>query len=114
MARITALAKAMQATGNGGQIDFVRAQVFLGLLLGTLPYIPPSPDAPPDDPPPDDPPPDDPPPDAPPREGRGQTSRHVDLVGTTGHDVRLWRRFRRRESWSLNPAEDHDEHARRR
>src|SRR5260221_6221152 len=47
MARITALAKAMQAGGNGGQIDFVRAQVFLGLLLGTLPYIPPSPDAPP-------------------------------------------------------------------
>src|SRR6266851_444197 len=59
MARITALAKAMKAGGNGGQIDFVRAQVFLGLLLGTLPYIPPSPDAPPDaDQPPDaDPPP---------------------------------------------------------
>ncbi len=63
MARITALAKAMQAGGNGGQIDFVRAQVFLGLLLGTLPYIPPSPDAPPDAPPDADQPPDaDPPP----------------------------------------------------
>ena len=65
MARITALAKAMQAAGNGGQIDLVRAQVFLGLLLCTLPYIPRSPDAPPDV----DPPPDDPPPDAPPCEG---------------------------------------------
>src|SRR5215813_5673877 len=42
MARITALAKAMQAAGNGGRIDLVRAQVFLGLLLGTLPYIPPA------------------------------------------------------------------------
>jgi Domain of unknown function (DUF222) len=54
MARITALAKAMRAAGNGGRIDLVRAQVFLGLLLGTLPYIPPPPGAPPDDPPPDD------------------------------------------------------------
>src|SRR6266851_3143455 len=62
MARITALAKAMQAAGNGGQIDLVRAQVFLGLLLGTLPYIPPSPDAPPDvDPSPGEPPPGEPP-----------------------------------------------------
>src|SRR5216684_1354241 len=59
MARITALAKAMQATGAAGQIDLVRAQVFLGLLLGTLPYIPPAPGAPPDDPPADDSPPDD-------------------------------------------------------
>jgi hypothetical protein len=57
MARITALAKALQATGSAGQIDLVRAQVFLGLILGTLPYIPPAPGAPPDDPPPDDPPP---------------------------------------------------------
>jgi len=54
MARITALAKAMQAAGNGGRIDLVRAQVFLGLLLGTLPYIPPPPGAP-DEPPPDTP-----------------------------------------------------------
>ena len=53
MARITALAKAMQAAGNGGRIDLVRAQVFLGLLLGTLPYIPPAPGAAPDEPPPD-------------------------------------------------------------
>jgi Domain of unknown function (DUF222) len=55
MARITALAKAMQAAGNGGQIDFVRAQVFLGLLLGTIPYIPPpTGEPPPDEPPSDD------------------------------------------------------------
>ncbi len=55
MARIAALAKAMKAAGtSSGQIDLVRAQVFLGLLLGTLPYIPPAPGAPPDDPPLDD------------------------------------------------------------
>jgi hypothetical protein len=76
MARITALAKAMRAAGNGGGMDLVRAQVFLGLLLGTIPYIPPAPgarpegdapgDTPPDDTPPDDPPPDEPPPDIPP------------------------------------------------
>src|SRR6266568_5781652 len=68
MARITALARAMQAAGAAGRIDLVRARVFLGLLLGTLPRIPPAPGAPPDDPPPDDPddpPPDDPPPDEP-------------------------------------------------
>jgi hypothetical protein len=59
MARVTALAKAMQAAGNGGRIDLVRAQVFLGLLLGTLPYIPPAPggpDGPPPGSPPEDPP----------------------------------------------------------
>jgi hypothetical protein len=39
----------MQAAGNGERIDLVRAQVFLGLLLGTLPYIPPAPGGP-DDP----------------------------------------------------------------
>src|SRR6266567_3147164 len=55
MARITALAKAMQAAGAPGRIDLVRAQVFAGLLLGTLPCIPPAPGAPPDDPPPEDP-----------------------------------------------------------
>src|SRR6266851_9126069 len=68
MARITALAKAMQAAGNGGRIDLVRAQVFLGLLLGTLPYIPPPPGSPPDDPPPDAPGPGEPADDAPPTE----------------------------------------------
>jgi Domain of unknown function (DUF222) len=59
MARVTALAKAMQAAGTGGKIDLVRAQVFLGLLLGTLPYIPPAPGGPPDEPPRGDEPPDD-------------------------------------------------------
>jgi hypothetical protein len=54
MARITTLAKALQAAGADGQIDLVRAQVFLGLLLGTLPYVPPTPGAPVDDPPPSD------------------------------------------------------------
>ena len=68
MARITALAKAMQAAGNGGRIDLVRAQVFLGLLLGTLPYIPPPPGSPPDDPPPDAPGPGEPSDEAPPAE----------------------------------------------
>ena len=48
MARITALAKALKAAGAGGGIDLLRAQVFLGLLLGTLPYIPPAADGPPD------------------------------------------------------------------
>jgi len=69
MARITALAKAMKAAGNGGRIDLVRAQVFIGLLLGTLPYIPPAPGAPPDTPPPDTPRPDPEPSAGPP--GRG-------------------------------------------
>ena len=62
MARITALARAVKASGAGGGIDLLRSQVFLGLLLGTLPYIPPPVGAAPDDPPPDDPPPGDPPP----------------------------------------------------
>jgi hypothetical protein len=51
MARITALAKAMKASGAGGGIDALRANVFLGLLLGTLPYIPPAAEGPPDSPP---------------------------------------------------------------
>lgn len=49
MARITALARALKASGANSGIDLLRAQVFLGLLLGTLPYIPPAPDLPPDD-----------------------------------------------------------------
>jgi len=61
MARITALARAMKAAGAGGGIDLLRAQVFLGLLLGTLPYIPPAAEGPPDSPPDD-------PPDSPPDE----------------------------------------------
>jgi hypothetical protein len=53
MARITAMARAMKASGARGGIDLLRAQVFVGLLLGTLPYIPPAPDGPVDEPPDD-------------------------------------------------------------
>jgi hypothetical protein len=45
-ARITALARALKATGVDGGIDLLRSKVLLGLLLGTLPYIPPPPNAP--------------------------------------------------------------------
>jgi len=65
MARVTALAKALQASGAGGGIDLLRSQVFLGLLLGTLPYIPPATDTPPGDGPRDDDPGDGPAPDWP-------------------------------------------------
>jgi uncharacterized protein DUF222 len=51
MARITAMARAMKASGAGGGMDLLRAQTYLGLLLGTLPLIPPPDGAPPDDPP---------------------------------------------------------------
>jgi hypothetical protein len=54
MARITALARAMKAAGQVGGLDLHRARVMLGLLLGTLPYIPPAEGAPTDDPPPGD------------------------------------------------------------
>jgi len=50
MARISALARAMKASGASGGIDLLRAQVYIGLLLGTLPLIPPAEDAPPDPP----------------------------------------------------------------
>ncbi len=59
MARISAMARALRASGADGGMDLLRAQVFIGLLLGTLPAIPPAPGAPPDQPPagpPDDPP----------------------------------------------------------
>ncbi|HYB87406.1 MAG TPA: DUF222 domain-containing protein [Streptosporangiaceae bacterium] len=39
-ARICAMAKAMESAGAGGGMDLLRAQVFVGLLLGTLPLIP--------------------------------------------------------------------------
>jgi len=52
MARIKAMARAMKASGAGGGMDLLSAQVYLGLLLGTLPHIPPAEGAPPD--PPDD------------------------------------------------------------
>lgn len=50
-ARITAMARALKAAGNPGGLDYLRAYVMLGLLLGTLPPIPPAQGAPPDAPP---------------------------------------------------------------
>src|SRR5258708_6166302 len=55
-ARVTALARARMAAGIGGTLNFHRSQVALGLLLGTLPPMPPAEGAPPDQPPPGDPP----------------------------------------------------------
>ncbi len=54
MARITAIARALKSSGAHGGLDLLRAHVFIGLLLGTLPFIPPPADGPPDNPPPDD------------------------------------------------------------
>jgi uncharacterized protein DUF222 len=54
MARVTAMARALKASGASGGMDLHRAQVFIGLLLGTLPYIPPAEGGPPDIPPPAD------------------------------------------------------------
>jgi Domain of unknown function (DUF222) len=51
MARITAMARALKSSGAHGGLDLLRAHVFLGLLLGTLPLIPPPADGPPDTPP---------------------------------------------------------------
>jgi hypothetical protein len=51
MARITAIARAMKAAGQAGGLDLHRARAMLGLLLGTLPYIPPPGDAPEPEPP---------------------------------------------------------------
>ncbi len=47
MARIKAMARALKASGAGGSIDLLSAQIYLGLLLGTLPIIPPPDGAPP-------------------------------------------------------------------
>jgi hypothetical protein len=54
MAKITAMARARKEAGLGGGLDLHRAQVMLGLLLGTLPPTPPAEGAPPDQPPADD------------------------------------------------------------
>jgi Domain of unknown function (DUF222) len=76
-ARISAMADRLQGRGAGGGIDLIRAQVFIGLLLGTLPV-------PPDVPGPSDPgrpgpqPPD---PSRPPGHGRGGTDRNGDPGG---------------------------------
>ncbi len=55
MARIKAMARALKASGAGGGMDLLCAQTYLGLLLGTLPLIPPAEDAPPGDSPGDGP-----------------------------------------------------------
>jgi hypothetical protein len=65
MARITALARALKASGAGGGTDLLRAHIYLGLLLGTLPPIPPPADTGQPSGPSDD----DQPPDGPPRGG---------------------------------------------
>jgi hypothetical protein len=41
MARLTAIARAMKAAGQAGGLDLHRTRAMIGLLLGTLPYIPP-------------------------------------------------------------------------
>jgi hypothetical protein len=50
-ARINALARARKAAGLPGSLGLHRAQVLLGLILGTPPPTPPDQDAPPDQPP---------------------------------------------------------------
>ena len=55
MARIKAIARAWKAAGAVGGMDLLSAKVYLGLLLGTMPLIPPAEGAPPDIPPPGDP-----------------------------------------------------------
>ncbi len=54
MARISAMARALKASGAHGGIDLLRVNIFLGLLLGTLPVIPPPESGPFDDGPSDD------------------------------------------------------------
>lgn len=71
MARISAMARALKSSGAQGGLDLLRTHIYLGLLLGTMPLIPPPADGPPDGPPPADgpfnePPPADGPPDGPP------------------------------------------------
>jgi hypothetical protein len=54
LARIVAMARARKAAGLPGSLGEHKAAVLLGLVLGTLPWIPPADGAPPDEPPPDD------------------------------------------------------------
>jgi hypothetical protein len=51
-AKICAIANAMKAAGAGGGIHFLRCQALLGLILATLPPIPPPAGGPPDGEPP--------------------------------------------------------------
>ncbi|HEY2075455.1 MAG TPA: DUF222 domain-containing protein, partial [Streptosporangiaceae bacterium] len=86
MARITAMARALKASGAHGGVDLLRAHVFIGLLLGTLPFIPPPADGPPDNPPPpgDQPPPDDGPDDRLPEDHRSPPSADDELPADDG------------------------------
>ena len=84
MARISALAHAMKSSGLEGGIDLLRARAFLGLLLGTLPLIPPSEH--PDDPGPDDQGPDDSGSDDPGPDDPGPHGRDPDDPGPHGRD----------------------------
>ena len=54
LARIVAMARARKAAGLPGSLGEHKASVLLGLILGTLPWIPPADGAPPDEPPPGD------------------------------------------------------------
>jgi hypothetical protein len=63
MARLSALARGLRAGGAGGPLGLLKAYALTGLVLGTMPLIPPGPGAP-ADPGPDEPP--DPGPGAPP------------------------------------------------
>jgi Domain of unknown function (DUF222) len=82
MARITAIARALKTSGAHGGLDLLRAHVYLGLLLGTLPYIPPPPGAPPD---PGNPPPGNLPGGAPGEGGPGRSDAD-DPAGLSSHD----------------------------
>jgi len=53
-ARLNAMARARKAAGLPGSLGFHRGQILIGMLLGTLPLIPPPDGVPPDQPPPDD------------------------------------------------------------
>ena len=90
MARIKAMARALKASGAGGSIDLLSAQVYIGLLLGTLPLIPPphgTPPAPPGDAPP-----------APPGDGPGGGSGDIPGDGPGGGSGDMTRRRTRRRS----------------
>ena len=41
MARLTAIARAMKSAGMRGGLDYLRAVALIGLILGTLPLVPP-------------------------------------------------------------------------
>ena len=41
MARLTAIARAMKSAGMGGGLDYLRSVALIGLILGTLPLVPP-------------------------------------------------------------------------